>query len=439
MKTLKSLLTLASLDHLNRYDAQRVRTLTGLALLAIAASLLSMPGMFIDDRLEALPVNFAFQLVMIFILGLQRRGLHEAAATAFTVSAWVAVTAQVLRVGPITGIHFWYLPLVFLPVVIFPSKQNRASVTSGAASLVAYSLCVLWVEVSQQAGVVHVFAQLFSASVIFVMSILMRGSTLKVEAEAESQRLLLEEQARNLRQSNLELENANRHKDEFLANMSHELRTPLSAILGFNEMLLGRVYGDLNTRQIEALQQVEASGDQLLELIEDVLMMSRMHGGYVELVLSDVSIVAMCEEVIGEMTPAAAEKGLAAHLEVADPLIPDLRADAAALRQVLVNLLGNAIKFTHQGEVGLVVSAATVESVRIDVWDTGIGIPEHEFALLFEPFRQVDGGLSRRFEGSGLGLALAKQLVEAHGGTIQLHSTVGEGSRFSVWLPTSVS
>jgi signal transduction histidine kinase len=439
MQKLNSMLTLGSSSDLNRYDAQRVRILSGLALMAIAASILSMPGMFIDGRLEAIPVNLAFQLVIISILWLQRRGHHTAAATTFTLSAWLAVTAQTLHLGATTGIHFWYLPLVFLPAVIFPSKQGRLNIVASASSLIAYSTCVFWVEVRQQAGSVYVFAQILSAMAIFVMSLIMRRATLKAEGESEHQKMLLEEQATSLRHSNVQLEHANRHKDEFLANMSHELRTPLSTIVGLNEMLVRKVYGDLTARQADALQQIEASGAQLLGLIDDVLMTSKMHAGYLEIALSDVSIVQVCKEALETMRPLAAEKGLVVQLEVEDQPIADISADAAGIHQVLVNLLGNAIKFTEQGEIGLAISLRDLGSVRIDVWDTGIGIPEKEFSLLFEPFRQVDGSLSRRFEGSGLGLALAKQMVEAHGGTIHVRSKVGQGSRFSVLLPKSSS
>ena len=251
--------------------------------------------------------------------------------------------------------------------------------------------------------------------------------------------MLLEEQASNLRSSNVLLDHANRHKDEFLANISHELRTPLSAILGFNEMLLRTIYGDLTARQVDALQQVEASGTKLLELIDSILTISRMHVEPVDLAFSDVSIVRVCKEAVEAATPRAAKKGLAVQLEIEDQPIADIPADAAGIRQVLGNLLDNAIKFTERGEIGLVVAARDPEFVRIDVWDTGIGIHKDEFALLFEPFRQIDESQSRQYEGSGLGLALSKHLVEAHGGRIQVQSEVRRDSRFSVLLPTSSS
>ena len=396
MQKLNAVLELGISSDLDRYDAQRVKTLTGLALMAIAASVLSIPGMFIDDRLEAIPVNFAFLLTMILILWLQKQRRYTTAATTFTGSAWLAVTGQTLRVGAITGIHFWYLPLVFLPAVIFPSKRNRLHIVASGASLVTYSTCVLWVEVTQQAGVVYVFAQVLSAIAIFVMSVIMRRATLRAEGESDHQTMLLQEQATTLRHSNVQLEHANRHKDEFLANMSHELRTPLNAILGLNEVILEKVYGDLTAKQADALEQIKASGARLLDLIDDVLMMSKLHTGYLELALSDVSIVQACKEAIEAMTPLAAKKGLAVQLEIEDEPIADIPADAAGIHQVLVNLLGNAIKFTEQGEIGLAVSARDPESVRVDVWDTGIGIAKDKFGLLFEPFLQVDGSLTRR-------------------------------------------
>ncbi|MEE2664942.1 MAG: HAMP domain-containing sensor histidine kinase [Myxococcota bacterium] len=439
MQKLNILPTFAITHGLSRYEAQRVRTLSGLALMAIVASILSMPAMFIDRRPEAFPVNFVFQLSMACVLWLQRRGRHTAAASVFTVAAWLAVTGQTLYLGSATGIHFWYLPLVFLPAVIFPSRDNRINVVASATSLVSYAGCVLWVEATQQAGVLYVVAQILSAAAVFAMSIIMRRAMLNAQGESEHRRMLLEEQAANLRNSNVLLDHANRHKDEFLANISHELRTPLSAILGFNEILLRRIYGDLTARQVNALHQVEASGTQLLELIDSILTISQMQIEPVELAFSDVSIVQVCKEAVEATTPRAAKKGLAVQLEIEDQSIADIPADAAGIRQVLGNLLDNAIKFTERGEIGLVVSASDPEFVRIDVWDTGIGIPKEEFALLFEPFRQVDESQGRRYAGSGLGLALSKLLVEAHGGRIHVQSEVRRGSRFSVLLPTSSS
>lgn len=240
--------------------------------------------------------------------------------------------------------------------------------------------------------------------------------------------LLLDE----LKHTNSELETASRHKSEFLAAMSHELRTPLNSILGFAQLLrLGR-YGELSQRQQRYVANIQTSGDHLLTLIDGVLDLAKVEAGRIELTSEPTSLEDVLQVAITTMEPLATAKNLRLHLEC-DPDI-SLVVDQFRLTQIVLNLVSNAIKFTNEGEVKL--SACTsASSVVITVADTGIGIPDAQLHRIFEAFVQVDGSTGRYEGGTGLGLALAKHLVELMGGRITVASTPGRGSSFTLSLP----
>ncbi len=233
-----------------------------------------------------------------------------------------------------------------------------------------------------------------------------------------------------------ELVRAARLKDEFLANISHELRTPLSAILGLSQALQEQVYGDLNQRQLETLHSVEESGHRLLGLINNVLDLSKIKAGELELQLLPVSTRALCQSALRLVQQTAQNKGLKLSLTLDDEAAL-LHADERRLRQILVNLLNNAVKFTPEGgEIGLdVVGDVEHNAIRFTVWDTGIGISQQDLSYLFRPFEQLNGGLSRHYAGTGLGLCLVSHLTEMHGGRVSVESEIRQGSRFTVSLP----
>ncbi|NBR87016.1 MAG: sensor histidine kinase [Proteobacteria bacterium] len=227
-----------------------------------------------------------------------------------------------------------------------------------------------------------------------------------------------------------------RLKDEFLAAMSHELRTPLTAILGFSEVLLANTHGTLNEKQIKALTFIDEGGRHLLELINDLLDLSKINAGREALAAGWVQPMDLCGATVQLVRPLAVERKLHLELQMEENLSP-VWGDERRLRQVLLNLLGNAIKFTEPGgHVKLIVNAcAAKELIHLTVADTGIGIPSDFLPRLFAPFSQVDGRLARRFGGTGLGLALAHKLVLLHKGEILVTSEVGKGSTFTVVLP----
>jgi signal transduction histidine kinase/ActR/RegA family two-component response regulator len=246
----------------------------------------------------------------------------------------------------------------------------------------------------------------------------------------------VEERTADLRQANAQLARAARLKDEFLAGMSHELRTPLNAILGRSEVLGEQIYGPLTERQLAALHSIEESGRHLLALINDILDLSKIEAGKITLEQEDVAVDTICHSSMRMVAQTALAKRIALSTTI-DTAIVTVHADGRRLRQILVNLLANAVKFTpNGGRVGLEVRGDPEgQAVLFTVWDTGIGIAVEDFPRLFQPFTQLDSKLSRQYEGTGLGLALVRQLAEAHGGAATVTSTLGEGSRFTVSLP----
>ncbi len=244
-------------------------------------------------------------------------------------------------------------------------------------------------------------------------------------------------------------EAASRAKSAFLASMSHELRTPLNSIIGYMELLMRGVYGPVNDRQMARMETVLRSGNQLLNLINDVLDLSKIEAGRVDLDLQPVPVRLVLEECLSAIEPQAVIKGLAVYREWPDDL-PEALADLGRLRQVINNLLSNAVKFTPAGSV--TVRACTLEpdemnrvegvprrgrSVLISVVDSGIGIAPEDQAIIFDEFRQVDSSTTRQYEGTGLGLAIARRLVEAMDGRIWVESEPGMGSSFFVMLPAA--
>jgi signal transduction histidine kinase len=229
-----------------------------------------------------------------------------------------------------------------------------------------------------------------------------------------------------------QLEVANRHKSEFLANMSHELRTPLNAIIGFSEVLLQGIFGDVNEKQREYLADVLGSGQHLLSLINDILDLSKIEAGRMDLEVSTFAMRDALESGLTIVRDRAARHGIALSAVVASE-VPAIEADERKVKQILYNLLNNAVKFTPDGGRVEVSVRAENGDVRVEVRDTGIGIAADDQERIFEEFRQA--GRERSREGTGLGLTLTKRFVELHGGRIWVESTPGKGSTFAFTLP----
>ncbi len=244
----------------------------------------------------------------------------------------------------------------------------------------------------------------------------------------------LNERARRIESQNEELAKANRLKSEFLASMSHELRTPLNAIIGFSEVLKDGMLGPLSAPQLEYTSEIHSSGRHLLSLINDILDLSKIEAGKMELELEEVDLAALLDHALTIVKDRAARGEVSMSIHVASGL-DSIPADGRRLRQVVYNLLSNAVKFTPKGGTVLIEAAAADGEVEISVRDSGIGIAAGDLDRLFQPFEQLDGGIDRKYEGTGLGLVMVKRLVELHGGTVGVESELGRGSRFWVRLP----
>ncbi|ADI73975.1 PAS/PAC sensor signal transduction histidine kinase [Methanohalobium evestigatum Z-7303] len=240
----------------------------------------------------------------------------------------------------------------------------------------------------------------------------------------------------NLIIAKLEAEATSQAKSELLANVSHELRTPLTSIIGFSDIMLKGKAGKLNNNQINYLNKIHKSGQNLLDLINDLLDLSKIESGKMELHYEKISLTEIIEDLMAKLSPLASEKGLTLDSKI-NPDIEYVCMDNIKLRQILYNLIYNAIKFTNNGSITTEVDFVD-NNYQFSVIDTGIGIPEDKQDEIFESFKQLDSSTKRRHAGTGLGLTLVKRLVEIHGGYIEVESKYGEGSRFTFTIPMQI-
>jgi signal transduction histidine kinase len=231
-----------------------------------------------------------------------------------------------------------------------------------------------------------------------------------------------------------EIHAASRHKSEFLANMSHELRTPLNAIIGFSQVLDERIFGELNEKQAEYINDIHESGAHLLSLINDILDLSKVEAGHMELDLRKFDVRVALDNALTLVKERCLRHGLTLDVDL-DAGLGNIVADERKFKQILLNLLTNAIKFTPEGGT-ISISACAVEKVlQVTIRDTGIGISAEDQKLVFEEFRQAGTKDGQVAEGTGLGLTLTKKFVEMHGGEISVESEMGKGSSFRFSLP----
>jgi signal transduction histidine kinase/DNA-binding response OmpR family regulator len=254
-------------------------------------------------------------------------------------------------------------------------------------------------------------------------------------ASLEAQRDELARAQTSLKAQSNELEQASRYKSEFLANMSHELRTPLNSLLIMARLLADNRHGNLSAEQVRFAETIETSGNDLLTLINDVLDISKIEAGRLELEPQTITMASLSHKLTASFAPTAEKKGLTFRIDSAPGAPEAIETDGLRLEQVLRNFLSNAIKFTERGEVAVEIRPAGSGQVTFTVRDTGPGIAAEQHEAIFEAFRQADGGISRKFGGTGLGLSISRELAQLLGGQIRVESTPGEGSAFTLELP----
>jgi PAS domain S-box-containing protein len=271
----------------------------------------------------------------------------------------------------------------------------------------------------------------------------LQETTLALEAARADLERKVEERTRELKEanemlieSNIRIKEADRLKSEFMANMSHELRTPLNAIIGFSELLLDGIDGEINDVQRVDLTHIHGSGQHLLAIINDILDLSKIEAGRMELVKEEVDLASIIQGVVSVSKTLI--KGKDVKLKVrTDEALPVITADGKRVKQIILNLMSNAAKFTEEGEIEIRAVPEGEGQILVSVRDTGIGIKEEDIPKVFEKFRQIDMSSTRNKGGTGLGIAITKRLVEMHGGSIWLESEFGKGTTFFVKLPVS--
>jgi signal transduction histidine kinase/DNA-binding response OmpR family regulator len=265
-----------------------------------------------------------------------------------------------------------------------------------------------------------------------------RQDDLKLAQELADRAALALENARLFEEAGQkaqELEKANRLKSEFLANVSHELRTPLNAIITLSDILIRGMAGELNQEQIKQLEIVQRSGRNLLNLINDILDLSKIEVGRIEPIYSDIPIRAVVEEAIEHIRPLCVEKGLSLEHEFSSEVPELIYSDQDKINKALMNLLSNAVKFTRRGKITVKLRLENKSKLRIDVTDSGIGIPEDRINDIFKEFQQIDSSDSRSYGGTGLGLAITNKVMDIIGGSVLVKSQLGKGSTFSLLIP----
>jgi len=302
----------------------------------------------------------------------------------------------------------------------------------------------VWKVFEPIAGSFNTFALFFVGSVsLFFVRIY--ESYMRIAAEKMKLEGLVAERTRfieMLERDKTELKELDKLKSAFLANMSHELRTPMNSIIGYTELLLDGVDGPMNAEQQQSLRRVKGGANRLLRLIDDILSMSRLESAKARLEIKEIDVKALIDSVVPAFDPLIKQKGLTLTIDLGGHL-PSVYGDEDKIQQVLINLLSNAVKFTHQGGILITaglsqrgyVSGEASSFLEVCVEDTGIGIREEDLKKVFGKFFQVDFSLVRRYEGAGIGLSVAKGLVEMHKGEIWATSKLGEGSRFCFTLP----
>jgi GAF domain-containing protein len=336
------------------------------------------------------------------------------------------ITAPVRRGEGVTGRLADAHEPIQVPDILEAPPESRVRDTLGRAGYRAL-LAVPLVREDHLLGGLTVFRKTpgeFSSEVIELLRTFATQSALAIQ----NARLFHE-----IEDKSRQLEAASQHKSEFLANMSHELRTPLNAIIGFSEVLGERLFGELNEKQEEYLKDIHASGQHLLSLINDILDLSKIEAGRMELELADFHLPQAIDNALVLVRERALRRGITLEQSI-DPHLGDIRGDERKVKQVLLNLLSNAIKFTPEGGRIEVRAKPVNGSVEVSVIDTGVGIAPEDQEAIFEEFRQV-GTAAKKVEGTGLGLALSRKFIELHGGRIWVDSQVGVGSTFTFTIP----
>lgn len=448
----------------------------GAVIVALAGGVLILPG-------TPLPLVVTIGVLLLLACRVaslqQRRGRYEAAVATVLSGPLLAIALTIIAYGVYANPFIYFLPLVvgvatllLRPMFGFIIGTLGTILLITAAIAAGYSLQLVSLRFVASVLLTYLSAALmwlasenFFAAADWAMESYRRVERREqqlYESEKHLQRALSEKEQLNselvklngqlvnsnraLERARAAAEEANQLKSQFVRNMSHELRTPLNAIIGFSYILRQQIKGPLNADQQDYIHRIYDAGDHLLRLLNDILDSAKLEAGKLDLQREPVLLEAVFSEVMTTSAVLLRDKPIILRQELAADL-PRVDADRLRLAQVLLNLLSNAIKFTEAGTITLRAQRVADEGagitdrewVLIEVEDTGIGIAPEHIAVIFEEFRQVEELLSRRYGGTGLGLPISQRLVELHGGTLTVRSTLGQGSTFSFTMPAAVT
>jgi signal transduction histidine kinase len=376
------------------------------------------------------------QLTAILILYAIARAGHIRASSILTVITFMAIPYATLFENPgyLPGNTLaWFALPVVLAGALLPWYATLIVGAAAAASIVVYINLIPSVAFDDVGSTFFLIINLTILIVIFTNHRDRLEGARQVELRQTNKQL--KHQADLLQVALARADEVNRLKSEFLATMSHELRTPLNAVIGYTELMLGGMAGQIDGESRQMLERIQSNSSRLLRLINNILDLATIEARRIDLIEKPFSPRAMINSLTEEIRNLAQQKPLGYEVHI-DPDLPSvLIGDQGHLEQVVSNLLSNAFKFTEKGHVRLSVDRRDKDWWTITVSDTGIGIPADAFELIFEPFRQVDGSPQRPYQGSGLGLAIVDELVRAMRGTVKVESTLGRGSAFIVALP----
>ncbi len=341
-----------------------------------------------------------------------------------------------LAVGMANGIP----TIMFVPLVATLVLPRTAILLVTSLSIISYLLAGFAIPVSdfEVANISALEWASFAVPALLIEGSLLRQLRIEFDRRLEfltesiGQVELAKQEAEEARQR---AENADRAKTQFLANMSHELRTPLNAVIGYDEVMLGGMVGSFTEKQTEMLRRIRYNGRRLLALINDILDLSKIESGSIEVYQAPISPRKVITETVDGLRSLALERHIDLEIDFHQTLPEIVLGDTSKIQQILVNLVSNAVKFTAEGSVVVSARDAGPTQWQFSVRDTGIGIPDEARALIFEPFKQIDDSERRQVKGTGLGLAISKRLAEMMGGTIAVTSELEQGSTFTVTLP----
>lgn len=337
-----------------------------------------------------------------------------------------------------------YIVVILLAALVLP--RNSIWIVS-ITTVITYTIAMLVSQQSSADKPIYDISQAILVALIIMPTVGAILYRLRVEfdarleatqasiKQAEEARRQAEEARQQAEKSRKQAEEADKAKSQFLANMSHELRTPLNAIIGYDEAMIGGMVGEFSPQQTKLLGHIQHNSRRLLGLINDILDLSKVESGSLQVFLAPTSPHKIIQETVDSLRSLADGKHISLDMQFSDSVPAVVLGDAKKLRQILVNILSNAIKFTDNGGVTIIVDIVDASRWLFEVQDTGIGMPSDAASYIFEPFQQVDGTDKRKYKGTGLGLAITKRLVEHLGGSIEMTSELGKGSTFSIVLP----